>query len=115
MGKKSRNDRGLQQQGQGNRVLQLLPPERDTTVRARRIAATETEVARCDAAIFIIDEARWSSALKRVPFARIWTRLDKQQGPTAETPWLVSRLPTARQTLGVVGRWRTGGPAFERL
>jgi hypothetical protein len=105
----------LQQQGQGNRVFQLLPPERVTTVRARPVAASETEVARSDAVIFVVDETRWARSLAELPFAGVWTGLDKRHGSRPEEPWLVSRLPTNRQTLGVVGRCRGDIGAFERL
>jgi leucyl aminopeptidase len=96
-------------------VLELLPPERVATVRARRIAASEPEVARSDAVIFVVDEARWPGALRELPYARLWTRLDRRSGPTPEEPWLVSRLPTSRQTLAVVGRAPRTFSAFERL
>jgi leucyl aminopeptidase len=93
----------------------LLPPERVTTVRARRIVASETEVARADAVIFVVADGGWPRALKDLPFASIWTQLDRRRASTAEEPWLVSRLPTSRQTLAVVGRCRAGTTAFERL
>jgi leucyl aminopeptidase len=96
-------------------VLQLLPPERATTVRARTIALTDRELARCDAAIIVVNEDRWSRHLARLPFANIWTRLGRQHNPSAEEPWLTSRLPTDRSTLAVVGRYRQGLGAFERL
>jgi leucyl aminopeptidase len=96
-------------------VLQLLPPERVATVRARRIALSDTEVARADAVILVVNETRWARALRELPFARVWTRLDRRTEATPEEPWLVSRLPTSRQTLAVVGRSRAGLPAFERL
>ena len=96
-------------------MFQLLPPERVTAVRARPIAASETEVARSDAVIFVVDETRWARSLAALPFASVWTRLDKRRGSRPEEPWLVSRLPTNRQTLGVVGRCRAEIGAFERL
>jgi len=96
-------------------VFQLLPPQRVTTVRARALAASETEVARSDAVIFVVDETRWARSLATLPFASTWTRLDKRRGSRPEEPWLVSRLPTNRQTLGVVGRCRADIGAFERL
>jgi len=61
-------------------VFQLLPPERVTAVRARPIAASETEVARSDAVIFVVDETRWARSLAALPFASVWTRLDKRRG-----------------------------------
>ncbi len=96
-------------------MFQLLPPQRVTTVRARALAASETEVARSDAVIFVVDETRWARSLATLPFASTWTRLDRRRGSRPEEPWLVSRLPTNRQTLGVVGRCRADIGAFERL
>jgi leucyl aminopeptidase len=96
-------------------VLQLLPPERATTVRARTIALTDRELARCDAAIIVVDEDRWSRNLARLPFASLWTRLDRQRKPTTAEPWLASRLPNDRSTLAVVGRSRRDLGTFERL
>jgi leucyl aminopeptidase len=95
--------------------MQILPPESKVAVRRRRERASETGVARADAAAFIVSDHDPAAALARLPHADLWQSLHASAGRRPKSAPLVSRLPNARHTLAAVGFLPTGASAFERL
>jgi len=95
--------------------MQMLPPETDLVVRRRPAATSESGLARCDAAAFIVGDANPAAALAELPYAALWQSLYRKVRRTPGTPLLVTRLPNARHTLAAVGLLRADASAFERL
>jgi leucyl aminopeptidase len=95
--------------------VKSLPPEPAIEVVARDVTATEASLARTDAAIFVLDRSRAETALRKLPYAPIWSTLYRAAKKAAPTPVLVTRLPNARHTLAVVGFVKPDASEFERL
>jgi leucyl aminopeptidase len=95
--------------------MQILPPETNCAVRRRPASASETGLARADAAAFLVDAGDPPAALAKLPHAALWQSLYRKARRTSRTPLLVTRLPNARHTLAAVGFVRRGASAFDRL
>jgi leucyl aminopeptidase len=95
--------------------MQILPPETNPAVRRRTASASETGLARADAAAFIVGDRNPAAALATLPHAALWGSLYRNARRACKTPLLVTRLPNARHTLAAVGFVRHGASAFERL
>jgi len=95
--------------------MQILPPESKVAVRRRRERASETGVARADAAAFVVSSHDPAAALATLPHAELWKSLHSRADRHSKAPLLVSRLPNARHTLAAVGFLPGGASAFERL
>ena len=111
----TRNDRRSFPQGQGNIVVQLLPPDLAITLRARREAPTATTLERADGVLFLVPADVGERALAHLPYPKLWDSLYRAARRTTRTPVLVSRLPNTRHTLAVVGFAAPRQSGFERL
>jgi leucyl aminopeptidase len=96
-------------------VMQILPPMTDFAVRRRTASASESGLARADAAAFVVGDADPVATLAKLPHAALWQALYRSARRTSKTPLLVTRLPNARHTLAAVGFVGAGASAFERL
>ena len=95
--------------------MQILPPEDRIAVRARPARASESSLARADAAAFVIAERDPAAALAALPHASLWQALYRGARRASKTPLLVARLPNSRHTLAAVAFLRAGASAYERL
>jgi hypothetical protein len=71
--------------------MQILPPESKVAVRRRRERASDSGVARADAAAFIVSDRDPAAALARLPHADLWRSLHSSAGRRSKAPPLVSR------------------------
>jgi leucyl aminopeptidase len=95
--------------------MQVLPPETRAVVRRKPAGASETGLARADAAAFVVTDRDPVAALGKLPHAPLWQALYRSAGHGPKMPLLVARLPNSRHTLAAVGFLRAGAGAFERL
>ena len=95
--------------------MQILPPETEVAVRGKPAAASESGLARADAAAFVVANRDPSAALSALPHASLWQSLYRAARRASKTPLLVARLPNSRHTLVAVAFLRPGASAFERL
>jgi leucyl aminopeptidase len=95
--------------------MQILPP--DTTIALRTSAArlSEAGLARCDAALIVVDASVAEESLEGLPHARLWRDLFRGVRRRPKATVLASRVPNARHTLVAIGIARPEASAFERL
>jgi leucyl aminopeptidase len=92
-----------------------LPPEPNIEIRCRQYTATESSLARADAAIFILEKSRCSELLATLPHPGLWRALYRAAVEASASPILTARLPNSRHTLVTVGFSAPLTSAFERL
>jgi len=95
--------------------MQILPPETVVAVRGKPASASESSLARADAAAFVVADRDPAAALSALPHAALWQALYRAARRASKTPLLVARLPNSRHTLASVAFLRPGASAFERL
>ena len=96
-------------------MTQVLPPEIDVQIRARRYAESESSLARCDAAVFILGAEQPEKQLAALPHAELWRALYRAGNRTDDARVLTARLPNARHTLVSVAIAPAESSAFSRL
>ncbi len=95
--------------------MQILPPETSVELRSSAARPGEATLARCDAAILVVEESAADRLIDGLPHARLWQNLYRSAKRRPGATLLVSRVPNARHTLVAIGLASPGASAFERL
>ena len=96
-------------------MAQVLPPEIDVEIRARPYTESESSLARCDAAVFVLGANEPEKQLAALPHADLWRALYRAAKRVDDKRVLTARLPNKRHTLVSVAIAPADSTAFSRL